>query len=96
MTHVTATASGGYYNYGVRNDASSPTMTDLTATASGGIFNYGVGNATASPTMTNVTVTASGGVFDIRRVQLQILVDDPEQHDCRHGGWIQIRHLQRR
>ena len=62
MTHVTATASGGTYNYGVFNhSSSSPTMTNVTATASGGASSSGVLNAHSSPTMTHVTATASGG-----------------------------------
>ncbi len=62
MTRVTATASGGTFNYGVYNDNSSPTMTQVTATASGGTNNRGVYNVSSSPTMTQVTATASGGI----------------------------------
>ncbi len=61
MTHVTASASGGTYNYGIVNDSSSPTMTNVTVSASGGSFSYGVVNySSSSATMTNVTVSASG------------------------------------
>ncbi|MBU0492845.1 MAG: hypothetical protein KKB13_13435 [Chloroflexi bacterium] len=63
LTHVTASASGGSYNYGVRNrNNSSPTMTGVTASASGGGTNYGVYNYNnSSPTMTGVTASGSGG-----------------------------------
>ncbi len=63
ITHVTATASGGTYNYGVyNNQSSSPVMTNVTATASGGTISTGVLNqSSSSPVMTNVTATASGG-----------------------------------
>ena len=66
LIHVTASASGGTYNYGVYNYASSsPTMTDVTASASGGTSNYGVYNHnSSSPTMTNVTASASGGTYN--------------------------------
>lgn len=61
IERVTATASGGIQNYGIRNDSSSPIMTDVTASASGGAENYGVYNTSSSPTMANITATASAG-----------------------------------
>jgi hypothetical protein len=66
LTHVTAiaTASGGTYSYGVRNDSSSVTMTNVTASASGGGDNQGVLNWLSSATMTNVTVTGDYGIFN--------------------------------
>jgi hypothetical protein len=74
LTHVTAIASGASgpapdewegKNYGVYNDASSPTMTDVTVTADASeTFEstaYGVYNRNnSSPTMRDVTVTAKG------------------------------------
>jgi len=62
LTHVTASASGGTYNYGVANSTSSPRMTDVSASASGGSVSYGVFNiSTSSPRMTDVSASASGG-----------------------------------
>jgi hypothetical protein len=62
LTHVTASALGGTFNYGVYDYASSPTMQNVTAGASGENENYGVFNyASSSPTMTNVTASAFGG-----------------------------------
>ena len=61
MSDVTATATGGTYNYGVSNESSSPSMTDVTATGTGGTSSYGVSNSSSSPTMTDVTATATGG-----------------------------------
>ena len=65
LTHVTASASGGTYNYGVNNSSSSsPAMTNVTANASGGTNSYGVFNTSSSPAMTNVSASASGGSSD--------------------------------
>jgi len=63
MTNVTASASGGTYNYGVFNESSSPTMTNVSvsASASGGAFSFGVYNARSSPTINNSVISASGG-----------------------------------
>jgi len=63
IRNLSATASGGTYNYCVYNyDSSSPTMTNVTATGSGGETSIGVYNKTWSwPTMAEVTATASGG-----------------------------------
>ena len=62
MTNVTATATGGATNDGMRNEASSPIMTDVIATATGGTNNIGVRNSNASsPTMIGGTASASGG-----------------------------------
>jgi len=63
MLHVTATGTGGTYNYGVYNSSSSPTMSDVTATATGGTYNRGVVNYLSSPTMMNVTATGTGGTY---------------------------------
>ena len=62
MDNVTATATGGTYNYGVFNDdSSSPSMNNVTATATGGTNAGGVYNTqSSSPSMNNVTATASG------------------------------------
>jgi hypothetical protein len=59
MHNVTATATGGDYNFGVFNDSSSPSMTNVTATADSNNWahSYGVYNASSSPSMTNVTAT---------------------------------------
>ena len=65
MLHVTATATGGTGNYGVRNDSSSPSMTNVTATADSNNWthSYGVYNFdSSSPTMTNVTATGKNAV----------------------------------
>jgi len=63
ISNVTATASGGIENVGIRNfNASSPSMTNVIVTATGGTNNYGVENdRLSSPTMTNVTATGSEG-----------------------------------
>jgi hypothetical protein len=62
LTHITASAAGGEYNYGVYNYTSSaPMMTNVTASASGGTWTYGVRNYFSSATMTNITSSASGG-----------------------------------
>ena len=62
LTHLTASAFGGTYNYGVYGYGSSPTMADVTANAFGGTYNYGVYNyASSSPTMTTVIASAFGG-----------------------------------
>jgi hypothetical protein len=62
MMNVTATATGGTTNYGVRNNSSSPSMMNVTATATGGTYSIGVYNlSSSSPSMTDVTATASGG-----------------------------------
>jgi hypothetical protein len=66
MMNVTATGTGGTYNYGVRNNSSSPSMMNVTATATatGGTYSYGVYNrSSSSPSMMNVTATATGGTF---------------------------------
>lgn len=48
IQNVTATATGGTFNYGVYNEYSSaPTMTDVTTKASGGNYNYGVFNSSS-------------------------------------------------
>lgn len=62
LTHVTATAGGGFRSIGVFNfRSSSPTIIDVTVTASGGEGQaYGVLNeGGAFPTMTDVRATAS-------------------------------------
>ncbi len=65
LTHVTAIASGGTYNYGVYNYASSsPAMNSVTASATGGTSSYGVYNSSSAPTMTNVTASAWGGSYN--------------------------------
>jgi hypothetical protein len=62
LTHVTASAAGGTWSYGVQNRASSaPTMTHVTISAAGGTTNYGVYNFNSAPTMTDVSASASGG-----------------------------------
>jgi len=62
LAHVSVTASGGIYNYGIYNvNSSSPQMTTMTTAASGGTSTFGVYNSSSSPVMTDVTVTASGG-----------------------------------
>ena len=60
MLHVTATANGTVYSYGVYNTGSSPTMNNVTATSTSTDTNYGVYNKSSSPTMNNVTATATG------------------------------------
>ena len=65
MHNVTATATGGDYNFGVFNDSSSPSMTNVTATADSNNWthSYGVYNFdSSSPTMTNVTATGKNAV----------------------------------
>jgi len=61
LTHVTATASGGIYRFGVYNtNYSSPTMTGVTATAAGGTSNYGVYTSVSSyPTIRNSALSGS-------------------------------------
>jgi hypothetical protein len=75
ITNVTATASGGTYNYGIYNSCaywnSRPVMTNVTAKASGGTRSYGIyngycfhptwGGHTTESVMNNVTATASEG-----------------------------------
>jgi hypothetical protein len=64
MLHVTATATGSTFSYGVANhNSSSPSMNNVTATATGNAFiNYGVYNDDlSSPSMNNVTATATDG-----------------------------------
>ena len=61
MSDVTASASGGNYNFGVYNTSSAPSMGHVTATASGGLRDYGVFNIGASPAMNDVTASASNG-----------------------------------
>jgi hypothetical protein len=68
MTHVTISASDGCPSgsgTGVRNIASSPTMTNVTATGTGpagtGISN----SSSSSPVMTNVTATGAGYFFAV-------------------------------
>jgi hypothetical protein len=63
MLHVTATATGSSYNYGVYNSRSSPSMNNVTATATGGTSSYGVYNGSSSPSMNNVTATADDGSY---------------------------------
>jgi hypothetical protein len=61
LTHVTAMASGGSRNHGVRNGTASTTMTHVTASATGGDFSMGVSNDGASPEMVHVIARASNG-----------------------------------
>jgi len=65
LTHVSASATGGTFEFGngvFNSSSSSPTMTNVTASASGGTSeNYGVWNLSSSPTMTNVSASATGG-----------------------------------
>ena len=70
LSHVSATAFGGTFGYGVYNfSSSSPTMTNVTDigssgtdSGSGATTSYGViNNFSSSPIMTNVTATGSGG-----------------------------------
>jgi len=65
LTNITASASGGAnFNYGIRNDSSSPKMSHVTASAIGGVgsaLNAGVSNTGYSSSMTDVTASASGG-----------------------------------
>lgn len=64
MTHITATASGGTFSYGVWNHSSSPAMNNVTAGASGGTRSDGVCNYSSSTVMNNVAATASGGAIN--------------------------------
>jgi hypothetical protein len=62
ISDLTASASGGDYNYGVVNwFGSLAVMTDVRAEASGGNSSYGFHNNGGSPTMSNVTAVASDG-----------------------------------
>lgn len=48
VQNVSATATGGTFNYGVYNEYSSaPTLTEVTTKASGGNYNYGVFNSSS-------------------------------------------------
>ena len=60
LTHVTAAATGGFWNFGIGVASSSSIMTNVTATASGGTHSHGISSSFSSPTMTNVTASASG------------------------------------
>ena len=95
MNNVTATATGGTNNYGVRNVSSSPTMNNVTATATGGDFSYGVVNTSSSPTMNNVTATATDGTHQLRRVQRFVVADDEQCDRHRHRRHQQLRRGQR-
>ena len=65
MLHVTATATGSTFSYGVANhNSSSPSMNNVTATATDGTNSYGVLNNDSSPSMNNVTATATDGTND--------------------------------
>jgi uncharacterized protein YodC (DUF2158 family) len=65
LQRITAIASGGSVNTGIRNEFSMPNMLQVTAKASGGSISYGVFNGqSGSPTMTQVTAEASDGTFN--------------------------------
>ncbi|HWR98397.1 MAG TPA: hypothetical protein VN317_08235 [Candidatus Methanoperedens sp.] len=69
FTDVTAVATGGTVNLGVRNLWSSVTMNNLTATASAGNQSIGVSNMYSSVSMTNGVAAASGGASENDGVQ---------------------------
>jgi hypothetical protein len=65
ITNVTATASGGTWNYGISSNSSSPILLNVTATASGGSGSYGVVNGGSSATLINVKAIAGNiGVYN--------------------------------
>jgi hypothetical protein len=78
VNDVTATASGGTYNYGVFNySGPSPTMTDVIATASGGTSNIGVYNFSSYPAIRrstmksdNYSLYSSGGTATVSQSTL--------------------------
>lgn len=61
LTHISLTASGGTYNYGMYNSWVSPLLLNVTATVSGGAASYGLYNSQSYPTITNSFISASGG-----------------------------------
>jgi len=63
ILHVSAISNGAiYFNYAIRNELCSPTLTNVRASAIGSSSNYAISNGGTSTIMTNVTATATGGI----------------------------------